>query len=95
MRLRPCIDCGVPTAKTRCPQHDRRDIADEKARIQILKHWRDTHGDYCPGTPWCDTPNVPHPTRDLTVDHIKRRRNGGTLTDGHRIMCRTANTRRG
>lgn len=94
-RLRPCVTCGVPTRNTRCPQHSiGRDYKDERRRMQLLADYRNTHGDVCPGTPWCDTPNTPHPTTDLTVDHIKRRIDGGTLNDGWRIMCRTANSRR-
>ena len=73
-----------------------RDYQDERQRSAILADYRGTKGDLCPGTPWCTTPNQPHPVAsgDLTVDHRVPRAGGGTLADGYTVMCRAANTRK-
>lgn len=100
---RPCLTCGTPTTHT-CPRCGRqqsttqkkgnRDTADERARRHILQQWRVVHGNICPGTAWCATPGEPHPTKDLTVDHIIPQSAGGTLDQGWEIMCRSANSRK-
>ena len=73
-----------------------RDYQDERQRLHILADYRGQRGDVCPGTPWCTTPNQPHPVAsgDLTVDHTRGRAQGGTLNQGWAVMCRTANTRK-
>ncbi len=70
----------------------KRNYRDERLRLQLLRQWREEHGDVCPGSQWCQP--TPHHTRDLTVDHIKPQAHGGTLQDGWRILCRQANSRR-
>lgn len=70
-----------------------RNYRDENERRQILRRYRLEFGDVCPGSPWCSP--TPHPETDLTVDHIKPQQHGGTLADGYRILCRTANSKRG
>lgn len=93
MPKRPCLDCGTPTNGSRCPTHHRpRNTTDEHRRRQLLTAWRQHHGDWCPGA--ADLNHPPHPSTDLTVDHIVHQAHGGTLTDGWRILCRSANSAR-
>ena len=86
-----CPDCR---AIHRGRHKKQRGYADERARLQILREWKTIYGDICPGYLWCTTPNEPNTTTDLTVDHTRAQRKGGTLTDGYTIMCRTANSRK-
>ena len=96
MPPRPCLTCGKPTAKTRCPTcarlTDRQRTAtrphlgsnwDQLSR-KLRAQWVAEHGWVCPG--W-DTP--PHPSTDLTVDHV-------TARDPTRlaILCRSCNSRK-
>lgn len=100
MAKKPLVYCPQCGKLHRNNPHDphlagNRNYQDERQRAAILRQWRNTHGNICPGTPWCKTPNIPHPCDDLTVDHVKPKAAGGTLADGWRIICRWGNTSRG
>ncbi len=96
MPLRPCLDCGKPTPKTRCAACE---AARQHARNQSRPHYqgdwaalsktlRDVHvaqhGWVCPG--W-QVP--PHPSTDLTVDHVTAR-----SRDQLQVLCRPCNARK-
>jgi hypothetical protein len=93
---RLCADCGTPTLSTRCPpcasqrerarQANRPHLAgnwDATSR-RIRKDWVDMHGWVCPG--W---QRPPHPSRDLTVDHVAAR-SAARL----QVLCRSCNSRK-
>ena len=94
---KPCLDCGTTTHTTRCPTcKARRDRHRNQTRPHLTGTWPAlsrklradhvaTHGWWCPG--W-NTP--PHPSHDLTVDHVERR----TGTAGYQVLCRSCNSRK-
>jgi len=60
----------------------------------MLREWKAEHGEFCPGAP--DLNHPPHPSRDLTVDHILPLGQGGTHHPSNlRVLCRSANSNRG
>jgi len=93
--MRPCLICGTPTTTTRCPQHPNPNRTARSrnsyiaTRRRYLDTWRSQHGPWCPGAP--DLDHQPHPTPDLTVDHID-----GDAWNDHpanwRVLCRPANS---
>ena len=102
--MRPCIEPGCPnlTQRTRCATHEayrrqRRgsptergyDAAYQRRRRDLLQLWVSEHGWVCPGY------DVrPHPSRDLTADHVIPMAQGGK--DGPlAVLCRSCNSRRG
>lgn len=103
MPLRPCLDCGTLTRTTRCPAHTRRTeyartlgkrarrpripAAEDKRRSQTVAAWRAAHGDWCPG--WH---RPPHPSADLTADHITPVAAGGSETGPLTVLCRSCNS---
>lgn len=95
MPTRTCLDCGTLTRNgSRCP---RCTSAKKKLRNQdtarcaaTVAAWRAQHGDWCPG----DNTHPPHPTTDLTADHITPISQGGA-GGPLRVLCRAANSRRG
>jgi HNH endonuclease len=111
VKVRACIDCSVPTTNgTRCPAcaKGRSGFAAgfrkaPRAATYDLAAWRrlskrlraehvGMHGWVCPG--W---KREPHPSRDLTADHIRQLVDGGNPLDpaNVRILCRACNSRAG
>lgn len=101
--MRPCLDCGAPTYGSRCERderlEDRRqhnpayDTAEWRTlRTETLTRWRALHGNWCPGV---EPEHEAHACADLTVDHITRLEDGGSLTGPVRVMCREWNGRLG
>lgn len=90
-----CTICNRAVAGTH--RHRRaRDHADEYARRRILSEYRAEHGEWCPGTRYCEpgghTTDANNP---LEVDHLVPRSRRGNLDDGYRVICRKANASRG
>lgn len=109
MPVRPCLEprCGhvydtqrERCPKPRCPRSMRRpsrgqqariprSAAERKRRAQAVADWIAAHGYVCPGFN-----RPPHPSRDLTADHVLPQSLGGV--DGPlRVLCRRCNTARG
>lgn len=79
---RPCLGCGVISARSRCPTCHGAQRAKyngewhNQSRAAIASHVA-THGWWCPG--WRVDP---HPSEDLTLDHQRG------------VMCRGCNARK-
>lgn len=101
--LRPCLDCGRPSPRSRCRECERgRQSVRNARRIQyhgtwkatrakVLRAWRGMYGDWCPGWPGLPPshPGIPpHPSADLTVDHAP----DGSVSG---VMCRSCNASKG
>lgn len=74
---RPCLVCGIPVAKgSRCFEHQRptgqqarlgpTSWGERKRRRELVAAWVSENGWVCPG----GAGRPPHPSRDLTADHI-------------------------
>ena len=89
--LRLCPYCTSPH---RDPH--RRDTTDQRRRQQILRDWKARYGNLCAGTPWCTTPDQPHPVAPggLTVDDRAPQATGEGPSDGPAVMCRAADSRK-
>ena len=83
--LRACLDCGAPSAWTRCPAHTR-------ARTRVRTANRQRARDVIAAQPWCSDCGS---TRDLTSDHVIALAEGGTNDGPQRTLCRPCNSRRG
>ena len=92
-----CTTCNTTTPTNH--QHPRlrhRNHSDEYQRRRILNDYRNTVGEWCRGTQWCDPGgHTTTPTNPLTVDHTLPQSLGGTLQDGFRVICQRANSARG
>jgi hypothetical protein len=103
MALKPCLDCGHPSPGSRCPpctrarERPRQRVKDQqrthaerqRRRAAVAQHVAE-FGWWCPG--WGD--QDPHPSTDLTADHVVPVSQGGL--DGPPVVrCRTCNGRRG
>lgn len=105
MPLRPCLGCGRITNGSRCPTcqlptrhtpkapHSQRrpdfTWAERQRRAKTVAAWRAENGDICPGY---RTP--PHPSADLTADHITPVAAGGAEDGPLAVLCRTCNGRK-
>jgi 5-methylcytosine-specific restriction enzyme A len=99
---RPCIGCGVRIPSgSRCPlctskmQRTKRQrrpytAAERDRRAAAVAEWRAQHGDVCPG--WG---REPHPSSDLTADHVVPVAAGGIESGSLRVLCRRCNSTRG
>lgn len=93
MPLKPCIvaSCTALVAKgSRCPQHRLAYRNPERQRMrQAVRDHVAQCGYWCPGY---GIP--PHPSTDLTADHVIPRAQGG---NGSRltVLCRSCNARKG
>ena len=97
MPPRPCLDCGRLTPTSPCPTCTQQRNAKRNARREwyggdwarrshaIRKAWVDEHGWICPGYRI-----PPHPSTDLTVDHVDPR-NPTVLA----VLCRSCNASKG
>ena len=107
MPARVCRVCGVPFIGVglRCSAHRRSapsraqdqvyaDPLYRRVRKSILTAWVRDRGYWCPGAP--DLAHGPHPSTDLTIDHLTPISQGGHLTDRRnlRVLCRSANDRK-
>ena len=92
---RPCLKCGTPTKGTYCPAHKQAapTYAEKQRRRALIEGHLQTRGPVCPGY---GTP--PHPSSDLTADHIYPRSRfgdtGGPLQGGLQVLCRRCNSRK-
>ena len=73
MPLRPCLDCGTPTQRTRCPAHTRALEAarpPRRAKGRYDARWVKLRAIAIRNQPWCSGyERPPHPSNDLTGDH--------------------------
>lgn len=100
----PCPRCRTNlTTSTYCPsctsaRNTEREYATPQyrnLRARVVGDWVQAHGFTCPGTPWCDTPDVPHPADTLTLDATVGMMHGGEHTlENVTVMCLTANDRK-
>lgn len=83
--------CGYGRRGSGSSQQDRipRSNAERKRRQAVLAAWIAEHGYICPGFG-----RPPHPSRDLTADHVLPQSLGG-VNGPLRVLCRRCNTRRG
>ncbi len=104
--LRPCLDCGKPAQGNRCELHRRSkrdamnrptapnpayDSAWRKVVRKVVTNHVLTHGWTCPGYG-----RNPHPSTDLTGDHVVSLADGGASVAANvRILCRSCNSRKG
>jgi 5-methylcytosine-specific restriction enzyme A len=103
MTPRPCLTCGRLTSSgtrcTRCATAVSRakrvvrpyTAAEKRRRAAAVAEWRATYGDVCPG--WGD--REPHPSADLTADHIVAVAAGGAEDGPLTVRCRACNSARG
>jgi 5-methylcytosine-specific restriction enzyme A len=108
--LRPCLGvngqrCGQLTSKSRCPACARvqerqraqrptnltRDTAERRRRAAAVAAHRAQFGDLCPG--WGR--QGPHPSTDLTADHVVAVAAGGDPHGELEVRCRSCNGRKG
>ena len=93
LTLRPCLDCGVPTTRARCPRHTPakhgRTWAERKRRRDTVAAHIAQHGNICPGYQ-----RGPHPSDDLTADHLLPRSTHGDKGPLG-VLCRSCNAHRG
>lgn len=87
--MRRCLDCRALTVGSRCPGCARRRKAwrasDEAECRRVVAAHRAAHGDWCPG--WGV---APHPSSDLTADHVVAGVSGRLG-----VLCRACNARKG
>ena len=103
MNRKLCTICGVMTSRgPRCVLHPRTSGIGANRAIHTSREWtalskrmiarhRGQYGDLCPGD---GAEHAPHPTMDLTLDHIIPLAEGGAALDpgNTRILCRSANS---
>lgn len=102
---KPCLTCGTPAYGSRCPdcaraedrrrQHIKptavgRTSPEQRRRARTVREWRHQHGDWCPG--WR---RPPHPSSDLTADHLHSVATTGDQTSALQVLCRRCNAAKG
>ena len=100
--VRLCVICGRrhTDAGNYCPEHrpvrrtnrQRRpdyNAAERRRRKACVDAHRAVFGDWCPG--W---QREPHPSADLTADHVVPVAAGGPENGPLRTLCRSCNSRR-
>lgn len=101
MPSRPCLDCGrlvtgprTPHRGVRCPpcaqgHATRRQVtaAETRRRAETVAAHREQYGDLCPGYR-----RAPHPSVDLTADHIVPVAAGGAEDGELGVLCRECNS---
>jgi 5-methylcytosine-specific restriction enzyme A len=105
MPKRPCLGCNRLTEGSRCPdcqrlidtamqraKRSRRPYtpAERKRRAEAVAAHRAEHGNWCPG--W---QRDPHPSADLTADHVVPVGAGGPEDGPLIVRCRRCNSARG
>ncbi len=63
---------------------------EREAKVKLVKEWVEAHGYWCPGFEV-----EPHPSADLTADHILPVGLGGDVLGPMQVLCRKCNSRRG
>lgn len=103
MSRRLCTICGVLTSGgSRCAQHPRTSRTGSGRAVHTSPRWSalskrsiarhvGQYGYTCPGD---GADHAPHPTTDLTLDHIIPLADGGAPFDpaNTRVLCRSANS---
>lgn len=90
LNLKPCLDCGKPSKRRRCPEHSR---AYEQNRSPNRKAYQDPVYKAFPLAGRCV---VCGSTEDLTRDHIISIEDGGTNSWSNlRLLCREHNSSKG
>ena len=89
---RPCLGCGRLIASgSRCSQCKRpHHSAERTRRARVVAEWINTYGRWCPG--W---QRPPHPSADLTADHVTPVATGGSEDGPLRVLYRGCNSARG
>ncbi len=93
MTPRPCHRCGQPIPrgqKCRSCTRPAYGNAERTRRRRAVEAHRVVYGDVCPGF-GVD----PHPSSDLTADHVTAVAAGGAEGGTLRVLCRSCNSRRG
>lgn len=89
-----CQDCRGDRQRTKDARRpERRSYAEQQRRRQVVAEHVAAYGWLCPGAP--DLRHDPHPSRDLTADHIGPVAQGGTEDGPLRVLCRSKNSERG
>jgi 5-methylcytosine-specific restriction endonuclease McrA len=90
MSLRPCLDCGTPSRRARCPACQR----PRPARPKLYDwRWRKLSRAARAAQPYCSECGA---TTDLTADHVVPLAAGGELHPTVvRVLCRPCNSRKG
>jgi 5-methylcytosine-specific restriction enzyme A len=110
MPKRPCLGlpgqpCRELATGPRCPMHQRQVDADrqrskrarrprppateDRRRAEAVAAWIATHGHWCPG--WR---REPHPSTDLTADHVVAFANNRNENSQLAVLCRSCNSRK-
>ena len=98
MTARPCLDCGAPSAGTRCPECSRqqqRDVPRDHVASINNSRWKRLSQRLRRAAPHCEACNA---ITELTVDHIVPVADVPELAyaqENCRVLCRTCNGRRG
>jgi hypothetical protein len=103
MALKPCLDCGQLTPRTRCPTHERAKQRDKDARrpqrrthqaittnAQLVAAWVAEHGWWCPGVPRLG--RAGHPATRLTAQHDQPVALGGEELAPSSVLCLPCNS---
>ena len=108
MPMRPCLTCGKLTPNRRCPPHETAErtrhnnrprpanrrpeytAAERKRRADTVTAWIQVNGFMCPGFE-----RPPHPSTDLTADHITDVHLGGAEGGPLSVLCRSCNSAKG
>ncbi len=90
--LKPCLVCGALTSTSRCPTRTRQRATptEQARRAQAVTDHRLRHGPWCPGHG-----RKPHPSNDLTADHLAAWARTGSEDGTLQVSCRSCNSRRG
>lgn len=93
MAARPCLTCGtLIRTGTWCSVHRARpgyDHGERIRRVKVVAAHVQAHGWVCPGFQ-----TNPHPSFDLTADHLVSVSRGGAESGSLRVLCRSCNSRR-
>lgn len=87
-----CPECRAYNERRRRerPTGQTRDWRERQRRAAAVKAHRATYGDWCPG--WR---RAPHPSADLTADHVQAIGAGGDPNGPLIVCCRSCNGRKG
>lgn len=97
MVLRPCLDCGVPTARTRCPEHQSQYESRRPSRRVLGRYdtkWMRLVKIAKARQPWCSGyQRPPHASSDLTGDHrLPLNQGGKNVLSNVDVLCRACNS---
>jgi 5-methylcytosine-specific restriction enzyme A len=94
MTVRPCLACGQLTATgsyhRQCnPRRIGHNQSERQRRRSVVDAWVRDNGPVCPGY---GIP--PHPSTDLTADHVVSVASGGSEAGALSVLCRSCNGRK-